>query len=223
MLWKSKKAFRLSATTGTKYYLKYGSKCILGGIVIRVIMAEQDLRELAQREEALEQKVKALEKTTSIEDDFDPTGLENFKSQLKTTQAQFPMKEFYLYQAEIMITPPFDIMYKDLRRDPAWFMRPEMVQDCSHRSGCCSRGCGCCQRRLGSKREKGRGHCTTECLCCANFRGGGFTDADKQYVTKDLRHRLENIWGTNTSRGWSVRTVMADWYFCPLDKNRQPS
>lgn len=70
--------------------------------------------------------------------------------------------------------------YLDHTRQKAiWYMRKDMVEDCSGQGGCCSRSCGCCSHRQLSEREKGRGHCTTECWCCTNWRGFEPPDEEK--------------------------------------------
>ena len=123
------------------------------GKIVDVLLAEQALREISQREEALHHRALALQKTIAIESDRlqpDKTTavestraeLDKMNQQLKEAQLQCSRKEYALYQATSMLIPYFKNLYDNLRHDPQWFMREELVQDCSDRSGCCSRECG---------------------------------------------------------------------------------
>ena len=121
---------------------------------------------------------------------------------------QYPRKAYALYRAESMLRLEFKEAYDSLRRDVRWFMREEMVQDCSDRGGCCSRECGCCERRHLSKR-KGKGHCTIECRCCISFQGFELPEEEKVEINKDLETRLQT-WGL------AYAIHLANCFFCPL-------
>ena len=153
--------------------LKFQSELVLRSKLIDLFLAEHALRELTQREEWLHHKVMALQKAIAItsNEETDTTEFENANNQLKETQAQYPIREHALHLAECMFHLKTKDAYDSLRRDVKWFMREEMVQDCSDRGGCCSRKYGCCEQRHTSQRKKGRGHCTIECRCCIGFRG----------------------------------------------------
>lgn len=187
--------------------LWYGSDCIARRKITDLLLAEHALRELTQREETLYRRVIALQKATAIESDR--AQLNKANEQLEETQAQYPRKEYALYRAESMLASKFKEAYDSLRRDARWFMREEMVQDCSDRGGCCSRECGCCAQRHLSKRKKGQGHCTTECGCCIGFRGFELPEEEKEEIRKDLESRLE-------TRGSAYLKKLANWFFCPF-------
>ncbi|KAJ5880585.1 uncharacterized protein N7473_011638 [Penicillium subrubescens] len=187
--------------------LYYRSDTVGPREIIELLLAEHALRELKQREEALKQRSIALQKAKAIESDS--SELEDANAQLDETRKQIPRKEHDLYGAVSMLTSVLRKDYDSLRRNTKWFMRKEMVQDCSDRGGCCSRGCGCCSQRHLSKGTKGDGHCTTECWCCTAFRGFEISKEDKIDMVKDFQSRLER----NRS-GYLID--MADWFFSPL-------
>ncbi|CAG8154536.1 unnamed protein product [Penicillium nalgiovense] len=210
--------------------LIYGFERIGRERIADVLLAEHALRELSQREETLHHRVMALQKTIAIESDRlqpDKTTpvestraeLEKTNQQLKEFQLQYARKEYALYQATSMLTSYFKELYDNLRRDPKWFMREELVQDCSDRGGCCGRECGCCAQRCeevkNSSQRKGRGHCTTECQCCIGFRGFEFPEEDKEEIRRDFKARVE-------LRGSGYFIKLADWSFRPL-KRQKPS
>lgn len=190
-----------------RYLLFYRSDSIGPGDIIKLLLAEHALRELKQREEALNHRVTALQKAKAIEPDS--CELEEVNKQLEETRLQFPRKEHDLYGAVSMLTSSLKQDYDSLRCNTTWFMRKEMVQDCSDRGGCCSRKCGCCSQRYLSKGTKGDGHCTTECWCCTAFRGFEMSKEDKMEMAKDFQSRLER-----EKSGYLIN--MADWFFCPL-------
>lgn len=170
-------------------YLEFGMNNFQRSDITDLIRAELALRELSQLEETLLYRAVALQKATAI--DSDRTQLEDTKQLLEKTQSHFPQSEHNLYRAETMLVPALKKAYDSLRRDAKWFMREEMVQDCSDQGGCCSRGCGCCGQRHLSKRKKGRGHCTTECWCCISFRGFDLPVGEKVEIRNDFNRRIE--------------------------------
>jgi hypothetical protein len=194
-----------------RYNLAYGQsdKEIGPEKIIEIILADHALRELKQREEALHHRVTALQKAKILESDS--SELDNASEQLKRTRAQVPRMEYGLYRAVSMLDPYFKHLHDDLRRHAKWFMREEMVRDCSDRSGCCSRDCGCCSHRQLFKGNKGDGHCTTECWCCTVFRGFELSADDKEAISKDLRDRLKA-----EKSGYLL--TMANCFFRPLPR-----
>jgi hypothetical protein len=204
--------------------LRYGQERICREIVTDVLLAEHALRKLTQREETLHHRAMALQKTIAIESgrvQLDKTTpvestsaqLEKANQQLKEVQLQYPRKEDALYRVTSMVRPYFKELYDSLRRDPEWFMREELVQDCSDRGGCCSRECGCCAQRYLSPRKKGRGHCTIECRCCIGFRGFEFPEEEKEEIRRDFEARLKIE--------HSVYLVkLANWSFRPLKQHQ---
>lgn len=189
--------------------LSYGPTEINPRQVIDIVLAEHALRELKQRQEALNKRIIALQKAKEVESD-DSSDLENFDKQLKETRSRVIMKEYELYQAVSMLNSYFKGCYDDLRLDSKWFMRSQMVRDCSDRSGCCSRACGCCLKR-SSHEGKGIGHCTTECWCCTVFRGFELTESQKEEVRNNLKIRIEH-------KRSAYLTNIADCFFRPLQR-----
>lgn len=146
-------------------------------IITDVIIAEHGLREVIQLEEKLQYKVTALQKAITLESDR--TQFEEVSQELEDVQRQNHQKEYALYEAEIMLDRDLKCDLDHTRQKAMWYMRKDMVEDCSGRGGCCSRSCRCCSQRQLSKREKGRGHCTTECWCCTNWRGFELSHKEK--------------------------------------------
>ncbi|KAJ5138790.1 uncharacterized protein N7515_003638, partial [Penicillium bovifimosum] len=142
-------------------------------LLTELFLAEHALRELTQREERLHHKVIALQKAVAIESDGNSyaTHLENAQSQLEMARAQYPRKAHDLFLVEYRFPPEMQHAYHSLRRDPEWFMRKEMIQECSDRGG--------------------RGHCTAECECCIGFRGFELSEEVKQEMSKGLQAMLE--------------------------------
>jgi hypothetical protein len=171
--------------------LSYGSQWIKPEEVIDILLSEHVLRELKQREEALNYRIVAFQKAKEIQSE-DDSELENANKQLKETRSKVPMKEHALYRAVSMLDSYFKGVHDNLRRDSQWFMRNDMVQDCADRGGCCSRACGCCSQRHQCHGGKGIGHCTTECWCCTIFRGFELSEDEKAEVRNDLKSRLEH-------------------------------
>lgn len=194
-------------------FLKYGPDYVLRSKLTELFLAEHALRELIQREEWLHHKVIALKKAMVIEsnENSDTTEFDNANKQLQEIQAEYPSKEYALYRAECRFHLSFKDLYGSLRRDSKWFMREEMVQDCSDRGGCCGRECGCCERRHLSKRKKGRGHCTVECGCCIGFRGFELPKEQKQEISKDFETMLKEF-----DSAYIIH--LANCFFCPLNK-----
>lgn len=94
----------------------------------------------------LQKGIKALKKLASIEVDQIQFAL--LHTGLEEVQKKYTLQEHQLYVAESMIPErPAKQNYDSLRRNPDWYMRHELIQDCKDRGGCCSRGCGCCAQR----------------------------------------------------------------------------
>lgn len=189
--------------------LQYGSDFIVRCKLTKLFLAEHALRELTQREETLHHKAIVLQKAMAIESNG--AQLEKADKQLEEAQAQYSRKEYALYRAISVLRLELKDAYHSVRRDSRWFMREEMVQDCSDRGGCCSRGCGCCEQRHLSKRKKGIGHCTIECWCCIGFRGFELPEEEKEEISKDFETRVKQ-WDS----GYAIH--MANCFFCPLER-----
>ncbi|KAJ5370169.1 uncharacterized protein N7496_006261 [Penicillium cataractarum] len=169
------------------WFLAYGSVRIDSEQVINILVAEYAIRELRQREEALNNRIVALQKAKAI--DLECSELDKANEKLEETRAKVPGKEYALYRAVSLLSSYFKDEYDRLRRDTKWFMREEMVQDCVDRGGCCSRGCGCCSQRPLHNGGKGDGHCTTECWCCTVYRGYEVPEDDKEEIRADLKKK----------------------------------
>jgi len=52
-------------------------------------------------------------------------------------------------------------------KDPRWYLRQDISNDCSLSGGYCDLKCGCCEKHAGHMDLKGiNGHCTWACRCC---------------------------------------------------------
>lgn len=164
--------------------------------VIRIILAETSLRSTVQREDALNNKIRAVKKLADI--DSNPSQLKQLKQlekeleKLKKTRSH---QVRTLYEWECMLrVGSLRRGYISVKSNPVWYFRKELVEDCISRGGCCSRDCGCCERRrLSAKKGTGIGHCTVECMCCIHDRGSEFTAEEK----KDFNDRFGKMLRSN--------------------------
>lgn len=176
--------------------------------ILAILRLDHNIRLLDQREESLNYKARALKKTTDIRNDIEQVSVKDFDSKIMGTQAQRVKNEYTMFRLVSGLPRWLKDSYQELRRDPLWYMREEMVDDCADRGGCCSRGCGCCSRRSLSENTKTRGHCTMECWCCSSFRDPSLTEEDQVSIARDLEKLLE-------SRRYVCN--MANWYFRPMN------
>lgn len=149
-------------------------------LLINIMRAEYSLRSTVQREDALNNKIRAAKKLLSVDDnDLQLDQLEEEWKKLKKTLS-YQVRD--LYEKECMLrTGSLRKGYISVKSNPAWYLRKELVEDCISKGGCCSRDCGCCERRQTStKRGGGIGHCTVECMCCIHDRGSEFTEEEKR-------------------------------------------
>lgn len=172
--------------------------------LLTIIRLDYELRLLAQREESLSHKARALKKTIDIKDDVEQ---KDYDSEINCARVERLKKEYHMF-TEVTVLPPWlKHEYKSLRLNPVWYMREEMVDDCADQGGCCSRGCGCCARRSLSQDTKTRGHCTLECWCCASFRDPSITEKDLKFIEFQREQLMKS------SRYFCD---MANWYFRPI-------
>lgn len=174
------------------YCLEFGLGLYHRSVFVEVICAEGSLRAMVQRVEMVKQKIKALEKAATIENN--KSQLADWEKELELLQRKCWKQELKLYELEQMIPEwPLKHNYDLLRESGAWYMRKELAKDCADQGGCCSRSCGCCgQRHLDSERKKGIGHCTLECSCCSIYRVAELSAVEKAEISGRLRDNLEN-------------------------------
>ena len=79
-------------------------------------------------------------------------------------------------------------LYDSLRKDPSWYLRKGLIEDCAARGGCCARKCGCCAKRLKDLPRKGiSGHCSLACPCCD--KKGGRNPGSESVATMDRQYK----------------------------------
>ncbi|KAJ5707966.1 hypothetical protein N7488_007767 [Penicillium malachiteum] len=108
--------------------------------------SEQGMRKTVQLEETWIHRLKALQKSATVEDDSTSDTklqVDEINKQFLKIQVQYTEQEFKLYHEVSILPSKWKEAYLDLRLNEKWFMRPEMVIDCSDQGGCCSRDCGC--------------------------------------------------------------------------------
>lgn len=191
-------------------------------LVSNLIIAENALRELTQHEERLQYETTALKKLTPAEALAESLAqLEEAEQQLRYDFLQYTRQVYSLWKATSSLPFPFKRSYDDLRRNPRWFIREEMVQDCVDQGGCCGRPCKCCARRHLSKRPKGQGHCSPECRCCIEFWGFE-PSTEEEERRKYLARRLTASYAHDAD----MRNVAAWLLLCPPKappKQEQPT
>lgn len=190
--------------------LRHGTWYLQRSGVSELLICEQGLRELFQLEERLGHKVAALQKAADIE--VDGTQLEEANQQLEETRKLRFRKEHSLYKWEICLHSTIKAPYDSLRCDDTWYMREELIKDCSAQGGCCGRQCGCCAERHSSRKNIS-GHCTVECGCCMNFRGFDLLETQKKEMRDDFREYIDKL--------NQPLLTMANGYFSPL-KPKEP-
>lgn len=158
-----------------------------------VIVAEYALRELVQREAMIQQRIHSARKAKMIESDGRQSDIDKWDAELKEIRVKYSHQTRVLYEAESLVpSQPLKRDYDSLRRDPRWYMRKELVEDCTDQGGCCSRNCGCCAQRHSHSYQKGIGHCTVECSCCLGFRGFELSTKEKEDTRNGISRRLKS-------------------------------
>lgn len=204
------RTFQLSPYCKKSDRLYYGSELFQIRTLQELLIAERDLRETTQYDELLHQRINGLEKSIAIDTDEKlKIQLSQTYQQLEELRAQFFKHEHALYKAEAMLDGIVKDDYENLRRDQQWYMREELIKDCAARGGCCSRGCGCCADRPTAKGQKGRGHCTSNCVCCVGFQGFEFPEEQKDEIKMDFRDMVQN----KESKAYLIR--MANCFVAP--------
>lgn len=188
--------YKLGVMRPTDRRLKYGRKLKYDrDIFIDVILAEHSLRSTSQKIEALQNAIKHSEKVVSVEPDCGhEKKLDEDNATLEKMRIEYATRKHQLYIAESMIPEhPLKKNYDALRRDPRWYLRAELTQDCISRGGCCSRGCGCCAQRHLALENTRVGHCTVECECCSTHRGCKLPlEETRKKAREELEQRLRH-------------------------------
>lgn len=118
-------------------------------------------------------------------------GISILKHKLNDAKRQHSLLSQKLYEIESMLPDEVKRNYESIRKDPKWYMRRELVNDCANRGGCCGRDCGCCAFRAKQSYEKGIGHCTVECFCCVGSRGRRPSPEEKRDILKRMTMDLK--------------------------------
>lgn len=192
---------------------EYGWGLIVSANVLQVLI-DQDifLREAAQRIQQYEFDILRLEKESEYSNNV-VDSLKSVQNEQEEVKALIMRAEENIYAAELLLPEkPLRKVYRKIRENPAWYLRPELVQDCIARGGCCGRDCRCCESRHINHNTKGKwkpgaGHCTVECHCCCKNRGFSLEGDERQEVSDRLRKRL-------SSRNPSYLLALSESYFC---------
>lgn len=199
---------------GQRVYFEPGAKLVVPsvpksedfrGLVRDILQEEYILRGTVQFDDSLKKRALARKKEAEL-DSHAGKCEEQSDAGLKETTLKLMQNRIRLYVAENALPPQLKQLYDNLRRNPKWYMRQGMVEDCSAQGGCCSRGCGCCEKRSFSS-EKGQGHCTIGCWCCSVYRG--------YYPTPDDFLKLETEL-SRVSERLEYLERMGNWFFDPL-------
>lgn len=155
-------------------------------VFVDILLAEYCLREIVQREQLLNSKIVLAERNG-----YKEAGCHDELIQLLR---QYSKAEYDLYIAESRLPiGPVHESYHTLRQNPVWFLRPELVEDCKARGGCCGRACGCCQtRHERTARPKGFGHCTPSCECCISERGFEYSPEELKSFAENFKNQLRD-------------------------------
>lgn len=176
--------------------IRYGDVYFSKKYLVDFYIAENNLRELLQHEDTLQHYLRYGKKGTVIEStaDLSEKANEDFDvhSKLQDIRVKIFRADCQLYDAEWKLPLHMKRCYDQLRGDPKWFMRKNLVNGCKENDGCCGRDCGCCERRSELKGTKGSGHCTIECQCCAAWRGFEISHEDKEKLKQKFIEMLNH-------------------------------
>lgn len=159
---------------------------------MELLLAEIRLREQMQLEEHLQ-----ATESRSLQSKASNNGTEppQYNEKLEQVRKQIGFYMLDLYRCESMLPlRSLRQVYDKLRKNPKWFLRKDLVDDCIRKGGCCTRGCRCCEKRhMGNETRKGIGHCTVECGCCVINRRCEFTQEEKKELADKTVAMLKNL------------------------------
>lgn len=153
-----------------------------------VIMTDNAIRLVVQREIYVQEELKALQKSLVLEELDDKNKRVTKKACLKEYETELEnLNNLYWDTVHIagenMGKMPAGILgraFKSCRTDPEWYLCQWLREDCARRGGCCGRDCGCCERARTTERQWNRGHCTRECGCCIRNKRRSYEDVDSE-------------------------------------------
>ena len=160
----------------------------------RFLQHEQKLREIAQREVALETKINRGSLSSARLEEIDEELLSLKSEYWKADQKWYGLREQFHCQ---YLKRALDLW----RSEPTWYLHKVLCDDCVDRGGCCSRGCGCCRTRalqVGSTRQLAVGHCTVECGCCQDARGFALSEEAKGFARERYPFGPDEYYSTHS-------------------------
>lgn len=178
---------------------EYGKGLQISSTVFHeIIMCETILRELVQRLEKIENKIKELQ-VLQYPTKEDLSQLEIHEKKLALAKEIVIKSRFDLWVQEGHLPEkPLKRVYQQIRENPGWYLREELIKDCKSRGGCCGRSCRCCEKRAStSKPDYGIGHCSLSCWCCDKDRGSEIKCED---VAKMELANFSSLADTNLAR-----------------------
>ncbi|KAJ5833235.1 hypothetical protein N7474_001546 [Penicillium riverlandense] len=111
--------------------LSYGSSKSPSSVFTGIIVAENGLRQISQRQETLEARIQELANAANTEDQ--KKQLSEWDKELKILLRRFYIQERTLYLKEALIPEDLRQIYESMRKDPRWYLRQELVEDCAAR------------------------------------------------------------------------------------------
>ncbi|KAJ5259507.1 hypothetical protein N7478_012488 [Penicillium angulare] len=141
--------------------------------VLAILNLEASLRMSSQREIRLKKQAQTESQKKELEE---------------TIASSWEQQRRYWWWKDRMLSSSTFLQrgFETWRSNERWYMHRVLVEDCVFRGGCCARGCGCCEspeRLTSSVGKLAIGHCSIECACCVETRGGAIPS---QEVCKDV-------------------------------------
>ncbi|KAJ5923737.1 hypothetical protein N7454_008982 [Penicillium verhagenii] len=159
-------------------------------LFVAFIEAETALRTSVQHEEYIKNSIRASEEGSN---ELSPISTAELQEKLLKVQETLPICQQSLYEARWALHSDITDSYSSVTKDPSWYLKKGLVNDCLEKGGCCSRECGCCKKRqFSTERNFGIGHCTSYCACCDVARGGALTDESRKYIEESFTRMLQS-------------------------------